>query len=283
MKGLPGRGPWRILDECEAPKHNTLRAHAGRHGRDATRTIRCYCPGSLALYANDIVRRKVAKYRPRPRPIIVSETVPHAMRVPDLSAAPCRTARGAELVKLWQRSTGTGQQRVGRAVSWMCNRRCPVRERCELFTQVNEYPAGSWGGIYAGRNPAERKADAVRRSAVRDASRLWPCWPIAQRVIWERDRLAPAQCSPIVRTPPVPQPEPPRPKGSSADRGRLRGGQRLALGLLGGRPWGVAPRSDRTWASLQTRGLAERVPGGLRLTASGYAALLKLDESDAKS
>jgi hypothetical protein len=271
--GLPGAGPWRILDDCEAPKHNTLRAHSGRHGREGTRTAQCRCPGAVVLYEKDSKRRSTAKYRPRPKVVDAGSLPPLQMRPPDLSAAPCRTPRGAALVDHWQRSTGAGQQRVGVAVKWMCNRRCPVRAQCDLFAQVNEHPAGSWRGIYGGKDANERRVEAGRRIAAKDASKLYPCWRIAQRLVgnWP--------CSSANRPP---LPEPPRERPSSATRGKLRIGQRAALGYLASEPWGAPPKSDNTWRALVIRGLVERAEGGLRLTEAGLAAVEKLADSDPK-
>lgn len=48
VRGLPGHGPWRILDECQAPTHNTHWA-AKKHG---AKRPTCICPGA------DQLRRK---------------------------------------------------------------------------------------------------------------------------------------------------------------------------------------------------------------------------------
>lgn len=160
MARLPGDGPWRVLDECPAPKHNTLRAREGRMGRAATRVPCCICPGAVELHRRDLQRRSRGQRRPKPittaRVGVTSK--PGRPRV-DLSGGTCQTPYGAALVRHYQETAGARQTNVRKAIRFMC-RRCKVAEACRDYVETYEDPAGSWGGVWAGLTPHERRKRA---------------------------------------------------------------------------------------------------------------------------
>lgn len=62
---LPGGGPWRILDECSADRHNT---YAASRGYDSTNAERCICPRALleavrTLKLNNERRKRILEQR----------------------------------------------------------------------------------------------------------------------------------------------------------------------------------------------------------------------------
>ena len=54
---LPGGGPWRILDNCPADRHNTLYA-AVKGGRRGPGNARCICPRALQRKQDDLDSRR---------------------------------------------------------------------------------------------------------------------------------------------------------------------------------------------------------------------------------
>ena len=59
---LPGVGPWKVLDNCPAPRHCTLTSARGKPGDP---TSRCICPRALALREKDLARSRDRDRRQR--------------------------------------------------------------------------------------------------------------------------------------------------------------------------------------------------------------------------
>jgi len=159
--GLHGGGPWRILDNCLAPLHNSLRAAEGRN-----RAPRCICPRALVIRrarqnrwnelrsARRVEGRAIKTIQP-------GHMIPRANKVtepmPDMSQALCRRP---DMMKVMDKGFGTGvsegAQAARQAAKDVCSF-CPIAETvCGPYVERAEKPAGSWGGIWAGRDPWER-------------------------------------------------------------------------------------------------------------------------------
>lgn len=172
LGGLPGGGPWRILDECGAVYHNS--AHAAKKGagpKDASvqrRALKCVCPRALERLAesNALTRGRRAELgvgrtgRASGRPKD-SGGVPRYFRnirknvpVPDLGSMECHTPHGLKVMDLAQEKHWKGE--ALKAAKGMCER-CPMRVECLAWPTAAEVPAGDWPGIYGGMTHMERK------------------------------------------------------------------------------------------------------------------------------
>jgi hypothetical protein len=164
---LPGTGPWRILDECPADRHNTIAAATG--GKKAG-VAKCVCPRARDLAVARLEwRREYDRLREtRPRAVVVAEApgvTPAAVwaarrrrYTPDLSAGACRTPYGEVMVQQAQSTAGTAKVNADRALKWLCQR-CTERVTCATWVlAVEDPPPGSWGGVIGGLSPSERRA-----------------------------------------------------------------------------------------------------------------------------
>lgn len=159
LSGLPGTGPWRVLAECLAERHNSLAAADGRRSNG-----KCVCPHALELVR---AKRTQDKERLRVRAKSTSRIkMPHlhpgpitAPTYPDFSGGACTTVRGREAAQ-----AGMNEQPSMRGVNDrqraknLCNvGPCALRVRCRAWVLSQEEPAGSWGGVWGGLDPWNRR------------------------------------------------------------------------------------------------------------------------------
>jgi Transcription factor WhiB len=168
IRGLPGGGPWAVLADCPAKYHNTLNA-----ARRAAHGGKCVCPGGAAMIERE---RVYQSGRPARRILIDSplrapqyeQNYKTSGAVPDLSKGSCRKPWGRPLLDAAAAVQYRGD--ATRSAQFMCSR-CPVRKRCGEWVAQAEDPAGSWGGIYAGMTPHQRR-DAMSRRNNRGTERV---------------------------------------------------------------------------------------------------------------
>lgn len=173
-KGLPGGGPWRILDECPAEYHNTSNAAKKIVARGKGR---CICPRAQERWrrAQDI--RKASRIARGERPPADAERSPGGrpaetgvptyvrnmrqdVRPPDLSRGTCRTPHGLRVMDLAQEKRWGGEALA--AAELMCYL-CPVKVACGQWADLAENPPGSWIGMYGGRTHMARRNAARKK------------------------------------------------------------------------------------------------------------------------
>lgn len=180
---IVGGGPWMVLPNCPAPRHNTLTAGRGRMsaGRRHTEVIgeKCICPHALELVeaTNEKARQKRRRRRRGELPPGPTSKTPVDAQVPvkrpvgtylpgyvsNSRGGPAASLDGQGLCR-----TSNGRDIADRVISateprghWlklhrsMCDA-CPVQQRCLDWAQRNEEPAGSWDGMYGGLTQRER-------------------------------------------------------------------------------------------------------------------------------
>jgi hypothetical protein len=161
LAGWLGGGPWLVLQDCPAPRHNTLSAAKGRYcisrGKSVSGCPKCVCPRAAWWLTRENEQRRTSE---RERgvnrnnirvPSFISNTLSQGM--PDLGRGLCRTPEGREVI-----DEAEGKQPNSAAVERardMCSF-CPVMEKCRDWVTRDEKPAGSWGLMYAGMTPRER-------------------------------------------------------------------------------------------------------------------------------
>lgn len=147
---LDGGGPWRVLPECEATRHNTVRAADGRNTE-----IRCICPRALDVFRERADKRnRVRKREGRPpRAEKQSGIVKVEQRAPDLSTGTCTKPRFREVM---DDAIGTVLESKLQVARDVCSY-CPVEQACKTWVIGQEKPAGSWGGVWGGLSVRERR------------------------------------------------------------------------------------------------------------------------------
>jgi hypothetical protein len=151
---------WVVLPHCPAPNHHSLNAARGRYGRP-----QCICPEGLRKmrmrkeYERErvIARLEEKERHPgislwplKPEPLT-------AVTVADFTGGLCTTAAGKKIA-----DGGMNQEASQRAIDArgaakaMCER-CPLKLRCKEWVTTQEKPAGSWGGVWGGMDPWNRR------------------------------------------------------------------------------------------------------------------------------
>lgn len=166
INGLPGGGPWAIDPECQARNHNSLAAAKG--GGSNRGNPCCLCPR-----AKFIRRAEAAKYRQRYRDRmgkmesgevvrgnlrLLVEKMPQPVNEapPAMPRAVCRTERGTNLMmRAFDAPLSYAGQSTRDQAKTLCAG-CPERFKCAEYVADNEFPAGSWGGVWAGKDPWNR-------------------------------------------------------------------------------------------------------------------------------
>lgn len=167
--GLPGGGPWRILDECPGTLHNTLYA-ATRAGRKPG-YVACICPRAVACIEEDRPRHRLdnnnAYARRRAeraeaaklRALIEQPKSPVTIRlvretpVPDMTNAACGTDEGQKIMeRVIMRSDIWNNDRAQELCA-----SCPIKRQCGAWALSAEVIPGSWGGVYGGMTAKDRK------------------------------------------------------------------------------------------------------------------------------
>lgn len=152
--GLPGRGPWRILEDCPARLHNTIHAGRGRAGQ-----IKCICPRAIAAVLE--FRKKEERRRIEAKGQNITKTPEYTNNVvqnverPDFHHAACATPEG-RMIMDERSSSGNPTVEACVLAARMCAE-CPINLECARWVLSAEKPAGSWGGFYAGMTPTDRR------------------------------------------------------------------------------------------------------------------------------
>lgn len=160
---LPGGGPWLIEPDCPSDYlHNT--AYAAR----LPPAVRCKCP--RALWARRQEWRKQDHQRRKPG---AGERIGFPLTLvdastPDLTSGHCVTGG------LLARKIMDDAYSVTRTVEGFAAReraksvclgsdgaQCPALSACNGWVTKYEDPAGSWGGVYAGKDQWERAGVVV--------------------------------------------------------------------------------------------------------------------------
>jgi hypothetical protein len=168
LAGWLGGGPWLVLDECPADRHNTLSASKGRfctsRGRSVSGRPKCICPRARWWLARENEQRRRSEQergvnRNNIRvPSFMSNTLAQGM--PDLRAGKCRSKSGREKIDAAEGRLPTSKEVL--EARFMCAE-CPVFDACGDWVTRDEKPAGSWGLMYAGMTPRERIRQATAR------------------------------------------------------------------------------------------------------------------------
>lgn len=162
VDGLHGGGPWKISEYCEAINHNT--ANAARRSAHGRTKVACVCPHALYLFEQ--WRKKMNgrdRRDPRKKGMALSLVKPDLVAdlPPDLSAGICRAPTLAEVVDKGFNQLLTKAGIQGRELSKQLCDYCPVKKECRDWVLRDESPAGSWGGVYGGLDPWNRRGKAV--------------------------------------------------------------------------------------------------------------------------
>lgn len=160
MNGLPGGGPWRIDDDCPAPRHNSIRSAEGRKGEP-----KCVCPHGVQLYRERLTYFN-GKRRGVPRSDFrIKGSVPKDLVDPTpgfFRDAICQHPTFREVMDGGFSTAATkGGVRVRREAKNVCRTHCPIRQQCLEYVQRLESPRGSWGGVWGGQDPWERAGQTM--------------------------------------------------------------------------------------------------------------------------
>lgn len=166
VNGLPGGGPWRILKDCGADVHNSTRAGLGRGHGFVTR-LPCTCPRALEMLAQYQARRlelreieRVSKRRPRQDKrarLQLPLPLPAEIRSPNfiegLCTKPGNMAYADKGMNDQASLAGIADRQEAKDLCAVC----PMKLECKAWALGQEKPAGSWGGVWGGMDPWNRK------------------------------------------------------------------------------------------------------------------------------
>lgn len=144
-----------VLPECPAPVHNTASAGRGRSGKP-----KCVCPGVQKLTEEENRRRRASRGERRklfpkndPKPI-------KSLNYPDFSRGLCTTPYGESVARQAVTDLASAKAIAARDLAKaMCNTGpCPIRDSiCRPWVLREEDPPGSWGGVWGGLDPWNRR------------------------------------------------------------------------------------------------------------------------------
>lgn len=173
-----GNGPWRVLADCPAPRHNTYAAARG-WARGNPDGVRCICPRALACVEEYNKKRRAETTANLPAGMAPRSNGQHTLTwatvdaqihraeyyrnitpatVPDLSRGACRTEWGLKVAdKAASCTTNAAEVETAavRRAKEMCLN-CPVMVKCLEDVTRRETPAGRWGGVLGGLSAYER-------------------------------------------------------------------------------------------------------------------------------
>lgn len=162
-----GSGPWRILPECPGRTHNSLRSALGHAGPAGIVKPKCICPHGQDVLEVERARRVViekARVRewshrandPRTR-LQPPMPEPVQRRSPNFAAGLCTTPKGQKAADAGMNDQASlnGIASRGLAKAWCAN--CLMLQECRNWVTSEERPAGSWGGVWGGLDPWNRK------------------------------------------------------------------------------------------------------------------------------
>jgi hypothetical protein len=167
-------GPWAISKYCPTEEHHTLRAAFGRLNGSSTRTERCICPRAIAR--REAHSRQTSAYAKSKRSVTALERASlrdqQAAGFVKTNRAPVVDPMGMRKAPDWRHglcskdlATADGGfddafshkgYKLRHAAKELCVA-CPLLAACGRFVTANEEPAGSWGGVWGGMDPANRR------------------------------------------------------------------------------------------------------------------------------
>lgn len=150
---------WEVSIYCASKRHNTLNS-SYRHGTEEA----CICPHAVELRSAATAAYRERKRevpsaqrmvmpRPQPQPIA-------AANYPDFTGGLCTSERGEKTARegMNDQVSRKGIRDRERAKS-LCNAGpCPIRDTlCRPWVLGQESPPGSWGGVWGGMDPWNRR------------------------------------------------------------------------------------------------------------------------------
>lgn len=159
-----------VLAECPAGNHNSLSAALARY-----QVQKCVCPRALELLErrlewqrNDRARKREKGAGARTTNIKLSAVAPKPISsrtYPDFTGGTCTsTPEGREVAQEGMNDQATLRGIAAREKAKMqCNLGpCPIRDTiCRPWVFMEESPAGSWGGVWGGLDPWNRRGEEV--------------------------------------------------------------------------------------------------------------------------
>lgn len=186
-----------IKPDCPAPRHNTLNAARGvksksstsrrNHGCQVSGFPPCICDHAVELNKAYMARRRERYGKRKDAPVDPARQLAEserrrraallnalaaaprsAVEPPDFTDAECRTPRGVVTMDAYMDAPQSeGSVAAARAVC----KACPLNAACRAWVIAGERPAGSWGGMYAGMTPQNRRDRAITEHEKREAER----------------------------------------------------------------------------------------------------------------
>jgi hypothetical protein len=154
-------GPWKILEECEAPTHNTISAARGVIERNVYGT-RCICPHAKhllkAMRSGENTRRKKKVVEKNVGVVEEIKALMNPHDMPDLTDGACAREENRFAVDAGFNTDRTPAGRRDRNRAKAVCELCPLAtfQRCQTWVLTKEDPAGSWGGVYGGLDIYDR-------------------------------------------------------------------------------------------------------------------------------
>lgn len=164
-----GRGPWRILPDCPAPtSHNTLRAAWGQDAQRVVTKPGCVCPRALDLkraaegrreeYKKTVSTFARRKSTAKLQPVDSAEI---SARTPDFSRGLCARPENLSIADMGLSDQATHRGIERRQIAKDLCEACPLKRRCQDWVTTQESPAGSWGGVWGGLDPWNRRGETL--------------------------------------------------------------------------------------------------------------------------
>lgn len=138
---------------CPAPYHNSINAGRGRYGQP-----KCTCAAGVAAY-EDYKARSRGQRNPFRGPSH-QLAPPTDLPMIDMSRGACVRPGNREIAQAAQPPDGeqgacVPSGALARAKQ-LCDT-CPILNECADYILKAERPAGSWGGVWGGQSPVERR------------------------------------------------------------------------------------------------------------------------------
>lgn len=159
-----GGGPWRVLPNCPAFKHNTLKSARGMVmcGNERSKEGACICPRACFLLKEFRKQEKARETKKGNGFVYRSIETAHYMNntatdfpPPDLTLGACKSLLGRRLTdKVIAGHKGADDL----FKNTLCFAGCPVLMQCRAWVRRDEKPVGDWLGVYGGLSQSERRA-----------------------------------------------------------------------------------------------------------------------------
>jgi hypothetical protein len=158
--------PYAIRDSCEALAHNTLAA--AKHN-----PLRCWCFGARKALAEYRRRSEHNRYRSgKKKAGLIKAVKPVLISIPapDWRRGLCRTERGQAIADGGFAEGVSVQSFVARDWAKAQCEECPLLLVCDAWVTKQEKPAGSWLGVWGGKDPFDRKGKPLDRELMANYS-----------------------------------------------------------------------------------------------------------------